>query len=67
MGTAERGSLGAMFDYGQKEYFLGGSPVWQVCRVIYRMTKRPRVLGGLALLCGYVWAVLERSVPSLRS
>jgi hypothetical protein len=60
MGTAERGAVGAMFDYGKKDYFLGGSPGWEICRVAYRMTKRPVVFGGLALLSGYCWAALCR-------
>jgi hypothetical protein len=60
MGTAERSELGAMFDYGVKDYFLGGSPLWELFRVAYRLGKRPYVLGGLALLCGYAWAALKR-------
>jgi hypothetical protein len=60
MGTAEKGPLAALFSYGQKDYYLGGSPLWQLFRVAYRMTKRPRVMGGLALLCGYCWAALRR-------
>ncbi|MGE0706003.1 MAG: glycosyltransferase family 2 protein [Vicinamibacterales bacterium] len=60
MGTAERSPLGAMFDYGAKDYFLGGSPLWELCRVAYRMTKAPRIAGGAALLCGYVWAAVRR-------
>ena len=60
MGTAERGAVGAMFDYGKKDYFLGGSPLWQACRVVYRMTKRPVLAGGLALMSGYCWAALTR-------
>jgi glycosyltransferase involved in cell wall biosynthesis len=28
MGTAERGEVSAMFSYGQKDYYLGGSPLW---------------------------------------
>lgn len=60
MGTAERSSVGAMFDYGKKDYFLGGSPIWEMCRVAYRVTKKPRVVGGLALLAGYCWAALTR-------
>ena len=52
MGTAERSPVGAMFDYGKKDFFLGGSPLWQVFRVGYRMTKKPLVVGGLALGCG---------------
>jgi hypothetical protein len=59
MGTAERSALGAMFDYGKKDYFLGGSPIWEVFRVGYRMTKKPLVFGGLALLLGYCSAALQ--------
>ena len=60
MGTAERGVVGAMFDYGAKDYFLGGSPLWELFRVAYRMAKRPVLVGGAALFCGYAWAALNR-------
>lgn len=59
MGTAERNPLNALFSYGQKDYYLGGSPIWQLFRVTYRLTKRPYVLGGLALLFGYLWAAVR--------
>jgi len=60
LGTAEKGPLRALFSYGQKDYYLGGSPIWQVFRVAYRMTRRPVGSGGLALLAGYCWAALRR-------
>jgi biofilm PGA synthesis N-glycosyltransferase PgaC len=60
LGTAGKGALRALFSYGEKDYYLGGSPVWQLFRVAYRMTKRPVLLGGLALLCGYCWAAMRR-------
>jgi len=60
MGTAERGVLSSLFSYGEKDYYLGGSPVWQLFRVAFRMTKRPFVTGGLALLFGYCSAALRR-------
>jgi glycosyltransferase involved in cell wall biosynthesis len=60
LGTAGKGPLRALFSYGEKDYYLGGSPMWQLFRVTYRMTKRPFLLGGLALLFGYVWAALRR-------
>ena len=60
LGTAGRGPLHALFSYGEKDYYLGGSPVWQLCRVAYRIAKRPVLLGGLALLSGYIWAALRR-------
>jgi glycosyltransferase involved in cell wall biosynthesis len=60
MGTAQRSRLGAAFDYGMKDYFLGGSPIWELCRVAYRSMKPPVVGGGIALLMGYSWAALKR-------
>ena len=65
LGTAEKRSMAASFSYGEKDYFLGGSPVWEVFRVIYRMRKQP--VDGLGLLSGYCWAALrgiERPVSS---
>ena len=60
LGTAGKGALQALFSYGEKDYYLGGSPVWQLFRVAYRMTKKPAFTGGLALLCGYCWAAMRR-------
>jgi glycosyltransferase involved in cell wall biosynthesis len=60
MGTAERNPFSALFSYGEKDYYLGGSPVWQLFRVSYRMTKKPYIRGGLALLFGYTWAAVRR-------
>jgi hypothetical protein len=61
LGTAERGVLAALFSYGEKDYYLGGSPVWEIFRVVYRMAKKPVISGGLALLCGYCWAAVTRT------
>jgi len=60
MGTAERGQVSALFSYGEKDYYLGGSPLWQAFRGCYRMTKQPYIAGGMALLAGYAWATLKR-------
>ena len=60
LGTAKRGHLGALFSYGEKDYYLGGSLVWELFRVTYRMAKKPVLLGGLALLAGYTSAALRR-------
>ena len=61
MGTAERGILAAMFSYGEKDYYLGGHPVWELFRVAYRITKWPYLFAGLALGLGYCWAFLRRT------
>lgn len=60
LGTAERGVLAASFSYGQKDYFLGGHPLWELFRVLYRITKRPYVVDGLALGLGYGLAAVRR-------
>jgi glycosyltransferase involved in cell wall biosynthesis len=61
LGTAERGDVAALFSYGEKDYYLGGSPLWQLFRGCYRMADRPFVFGGMALLLGYTWAGLRRT------
>ncbi len=61
LGTAGKGALRALFSYGEKDYYLGGSPVWELFRVAYRMTKEPILMGGLALLIGYCWAAMRRT------
>jgi glycosyltransferase involved in cell wall biosynthesis len=58
LGTAGRSGVAASFLYGEKDYYLGGSPVWQLFRVAYRGTKQP--IDGLALLSGYCWAAIRR-------
>ena len=60
LGTAERGVLASSFSYGEKDYYLGGHPVWELFRVTYRLTQPPFLLNGLALGLGYGWAVLRR-------
>ncbi len=60
LGTAERSVFAAMFSYGEKDYYLGGHPLWELFRVTYRMAKRPYFVGGLALGLGYGWAMLRR-------
>lgn len=60
LGTAERGVLASLFSYGQKDYYLGGHPLWEIFRVAYRATKPPLIVGGAALGAGYGWALLRR-------
>jgi glycosyltransferase involved in cell wall biosynthesis len=61
LGTAERSRLGMLYSYGEKDYYLGGSPLWEICRVAYRLGKRPRVFGGLAVGLGFMAAAIRRT------
>lgn len=66
MGTADRGVLGARFAYGKKDYTVGNHPLWEVCRTLYQMTKRPRLIGGASLGLGYLWCLIrnvKRPIP----
>ena len=60
LGTAERSLLSSTFSYGEKDYYLGGHPLWEVFRVAYRATKKPYLVGGIALFSGYLSAFLRQ-------
>lgn len=65
MNTAERGLLAAYFSYGQKDYYLGGSPIWEIFRIGFRAMKKPYLVGAASMLCGYchaAWTRMERPV-----
>lgn len=53
LGTAERSLLASAFSYGEKDYYLGNHPLWELVRVLYRSTKKPWLLGGASLGAGY--------------
>jgi biofilm PGA synthesis N-glycosyltransferase PgaC len=66
MGTAKAGFFKVDFIDGQKDYALGAHPLWEIFRAVYQMTRKPYVLGGLALFMGYLWSLLrcaQRSIP----
>jgi len=68
MGTgASNGQLKAAFRHGQKDYALGGHPLWQLFRGAYQMTRPPFVIGGAALLAGFAWALATRAERPISS
>ena len=60
LGTSGRSVHSSLFSYGEKDYYLGGSPVWELFRVTYRLAKQPYLTGALALGFGYCWASVRR-------
>lgn len=58
LGTAERSKLKSSFSYGEKDYYLGNHPLWEMFRVAYRMSRHP--VDGVAVGFGYVWAAVRR-------
>jgi len=61
IGTAGGGPIKARFNIGGKDYAIGNHPAWELFRVVYQLSKRPFVTGGLALGAGYLWALVRRS------
>jgi hypothetical protein len=59
-GSAGGGALTARFRWGSKDYALGNHLVWEFFRTVFQMTKKPFVIGGLALLSGYSWSLVCR-------
>lgn len=61
MGTASHGKLKAWYSLGKQDYYLGGHPLWQVFRSCLQMRSKPYVLGGIALLAGFIWGFVTRA------
>ena len=61
IGTGKKNStLVARFNYGQKDYYLGGHPLWQIFRSLFQIAKKPYIIGGILLLSGYFFEALKR-------
>lgn len=60
IGTGNSSKLMAAFNYGQKNYYLGGHPLWHLSRSIFQMKNKPYIIGGILLLWGYLWASIKR-------
>jgi len=61
VGSGSPGKLPMCFHYGRKAYLVGGHPLWEYSRGLFRMLKRPFIVGGLWFIAGYTCAALGRS------
>lgn len=59
-GMAQESLVMSMFRDGGKDYSVGSSPVWELFRTAYQMTKKPLFVGGLMLAFGYFWSLIRR-------
>ena len=59
MGTGNSSAMMTWFRQGQKDYFLGNHPFWEIFRTLYQMTKKPFIIGGSFLFFGFAWAGLK--------
>jgi glycosyltransferase involved in cell wall biosynthesis len=61
VGSGSPGKLSMLFHYGRKAYLVGGHPLWEYSRGLFRMRERPFILGGLCFIAGYTCAAVTRS------
>ena len=59
VGTAEASLVRARFRYGMKDYTFGNHPFWECFRMVHQMTCHPVIIGGGAVMAGYLWAMLS--------
>jgi hypothetical protein len=60
-GTAQFGRYTVEYSNGWKDYVFGSHPAWEMCRAVYRLSKKPFLLGGCLLFAGYFWAMLTET------
>jgi glycosyltransferase involved in cell wall biosynthesis len=60
-GTAQQSVLKSKFKDGAKAFSVGSSPLWELFRAIYQMSKKPYVIGAWVEACGYFWAWVRHS------
>jgi hypothetical protein len=58
MGTSHRSWWTGRVRHGFGQWFMGTDPLYMVAAAAFRMTRPPRVLGGLAMLRGYFGSML---------
>jgi len=61
MGSSHRGIVTGRRRHGFGQYFMGTHPLYMLASTVFRMAKRPYVLGGAAMMWGYLEAALGRA------
>ncbi len=59
MGSSQQSIFTGRRRHGFGQYYMGSDPLYFTATAIYRMTQRPFIVGGLAMLYGYFGAMLR--------
>jgi glycosyltransferase involved in cell wall biosynthesis len=59
MGTSHKNWLTGRARHGFGQYFMGTTPTYMLASALYRMTRPPLVVGGLAMAQGYFKSMLQ--------
>jgi hypothetical protein len=60
MGSSQVGIWTGRMRHGFGQWFMGTSLAFMTASAVYRMTRPPLVVGGIAMWWGYVRAMLRR-------
>jgi hypothetical protein len=61
MGTSHKNWWTGRVRHGVGQYYMGTGPIYMLASATYRMTRPPIVLGGVAMLWGYLRSCLTRA------
>ena len=59
MGTSHRNWWTGRVRHGVGQYYMGTGPIYMLSSAIFRMTRPPIIIGGLAMLWGYFKSLLQ--------
>ena len=59
MGSSHKNILTGRMRHGFGQWFMGTSLLYMTVSAVFRMTKRPFIIGGLAMWWGYVSSMLK--------
>jgi hypothetical protein len=60
MGSSQTNILTGRKRHGYGQYYMGSDPLYFTATALFRMTQRPFLVGGAAMLYGYFSALLRR-------
>jgi glycosyltransferase involved in cell wall biosynthesis len=60
MGTSHKNWWTGRVRHGVGQYFMGTGPMYMLASALYRMTRPPLILGGVAMLWGYLKSWITR-------
>lgn len=60
MGTSDRSWWHGRVRHGFGQYFMGTTPAYMLASALFRMTRPPIVIGGVAMLWGYFKSLASR-------
>src|SRR5438045_5017625 len=60
MGTSHINWWTGRVRHGHGQYFMGTTPIYMLVSGLYRMTRPPILVGGIAMLWGYFKSMLMR-------